>query len=93
LCNGRETTVLDLGSVQRDRVFGEFEALLDEGGEFANATALLAEDFLGMGGADDDVGNGRGDADFNTRVALFSQFALEEFVQFSVEDTICGERR
>ena len=53
LCDGRETTVLHLGGVQRDGVFGELEALLDQGGELADAAALLAEDFLGVGGADD----------------------------------------
>ena len=53
MCDGGEATVLDLGSVERDGVFGEFEALLDEGCEFANPSALLAEDFLGMCCADD----------------------------------------
>jgi hypothetical protein len=53
LSDSGETTVLDLGSVERDRVLGELEALLNEGGELANATTLLAEDFLGVGGTDD----------------------------------------
>jgi len=91
LCNGGETSVLDLGGVQRHAVLGELETLLNEGGELANATALLSEDFLGVCGADDDVGDGRGDADFDARVALFGEFALEEFVKFGVEDTVGDE--
>jgi hypothetical protein len=53
LCHGGETTVLDFGCVERNGVFWEFEALLDEGSEFANASPLFAEDFLGMCCADD----------------------------------------
>jgi hypothetical protein len=48
-----ETAVLDLGCVERDGVFGKFKALLDERCEFANSSALLAEDFLGVCCADD----------------------------------------
>jgi hypothetical protein len=92
LSDGRETAVLHLGSVQRDGVLGEFEALLDQRGKFANATALLAEDFLCMGGADDDIGDGGGDADFDARVAFLGEFALEEFIEFGVENTVCGFR-
>ena len=53
MCDGGETTVLDLGCVERDGVFWEFEALLDEGSEFANSSPLFAEDFLGVCCADD----------------------------------------
>lgn len=91
LGDGGETTVLDLGGVQRDGVFGELEALLDERGELANATALLAENLLGVGGSDDDVGNGGGNADLDTGVALLSEFALEELVELGVEDTVGDE--
>ena len=85
-----ETTVLDLGGVQRDAVLGELEALLDQGSELANAAALLSQNLLGVCGADDDIGDGGGDADFDTGVALLSQFALEEFVQLGVENTVYG---
>jgi len=91
LSDSRETTILNLGGVEGDGVFGEFEALLDERCEFANASSLLAKDFLGVGCANDDVGDSGSDADFDTRVSLFSQLTLEEFVQLSVEDTICDE--
>lgn len=53
LSDGGQTTVLDLGGIEGDRVLGELEALLDEGGELANAAALLAQNLLGVGGADD----------------------------------------
>lgn len=89
--DGGETTVLDLGGVEGDAVLWELESLLDEGGEFANAASLLSEDFLGVSGADDDVGDGWCDTDFDTRVSLLSQLALEELVQFGVENTIGDE--
>lgn len=53
LSDGGETTVLDLGGVERDTVLGELESLLDEGGEFADSSSLLAKDFLGVCGSDD----------------------------------------
>lgn len=53
LGNGTQTTVLDLGSIQGDGVFGELEALLDERGELTNAASLLSENLLGVGGTDD----------------------------------------
>lgn len=91
LSDGGQATVLDLGGVQRDRVLGELEALLDQGGELADAAALLTEDFLGLGCADDDVGDGRGDADLDAGVTLFSELALEELVELGVEDTVGDE--
>jgi hypothetical protein len=91
LGDGRETTVLDLGGIEGDGVFGELEALLDEGGEFADSSSLLTENLLCVGGPDDDVGDGGSDADFDSRVSLLGQFTLEELVQLSVEDTIGNE--
>lgn len=38
-----------------------------------------------------DVGDGRGNTDFDTRVTLLSQLALEELVQLGVEDTVGDE--
>lgn len=91
LGDGGETAVLDLGGVEGDGVLGELEALLDEGGELADAASLLAEDLLGVGGADDDVGYRGGDADLDAGVALLGQLALEELVELSVEDAIGDE--
>ena len=53
--DGRETTVLDLGGVEGDRVLWELEAFLDEGGELSDATPLLAENFLGVCCANDSI--------------------------------------
>jgi hypothetical protein len=91
LSDGGETSVLHLGGVQGNAVLGELEALLDERGQLADAASLLSENFLGVGCADDDVGDGRGDADFDSGVSFLSQFALEELVQFGVENTIGDE--
>lgn len=91
LGDGGQTTVLDLGGVEGDAVLGELEALLDEGGELTDAATLLSENLLGVGGADDDVGDGGSDADFDARVSLLSQLALEELVQLGVEDTVSDE--
>ena len=89
LSDGGQTTVLDLSGIEGDGVLGELEALLDEGSELADATALLAQDFLCVCGPDDDVGNGGSNADLDAGVALLSEFALEEFVEFGVEHTVC----
>jgi hypothetical protein len=91
LGDGGQTTVLDLGGVEGDGVLGELEALLDERGELTDAAALLAEDLLGVGGADDDVGDGGGDADLDAGVTLLSELALEELVELGVEDTVSDE--
>lgn len=91
LSDGGQTAVLDLGGVEGHRVLGELEALLDEGGELANAAALLAENLLGVGSADDDVGDGGSDAHFDAGVALLGKLALEELVQLGVEDTVSDE--
>ena len=72
MCDGGETTVLDLSGVERYGVLRELEALLDEGGEFADSASLLAENFLCVGCADDDVGNGRSNSDFDARVSFLS---------------------
>ena len=89
MSDGGETTVLDLGGVEGDGVFGELEALLDEGGEFPDAATLLSKNLLCVGGANDDVGDGGRHADLDTRVALLGQLALKELVEFGVEDTVC----
>ena len=91
LGDGRETAVLDLGGIERDRVLGELEPLLDEAGELADAATLLAQNLLGVCGADDDVGNGRGDADLDAGVALLGQLTLDELVQLGIEDTVGDE--
>lgn len=41
-----------------------------------------------MGCANDDVGDGGCDADFDAGVSLLGQFTLEELVQLGEEDTV-----
>ena len=89
LSDGGQTAVLDLGGVQGDRVLRELEALLDERSELADAATLLSKNLLCVGGTDDDVGDGRRNADLDTRVTLLSKLALEELVQLGVENTVC----
>ena len=91
LGNSAETAEGDLLGVELDGVLGELETLLDQGGQLADATALDTENLLGLGGTDDDLGAGGGDADLDTRVTLSSELALEELVQLGVENTIGDE--
>ena len=55
LSDGGKTTVLHLSSVEGDRVLWELETLLDERGELTNASTLLSENLLRVGGSDDDI--------------------------------------
>lgn len=91
LGNGRKTTVLDLLGVELERVLGELETLLNESLELTDAAALVAEDLLGVGGTDDDLGAGVGDADLAARVALLSELAHEELAELGLEDTVGNE--
>ena len=55
LSDSRETTVLDLLGVKLKGVVGELETFLHERSELANAATLLAQNLLGVGGADDNL--------------------------------------
>ncbi len=46
---------------------------------------------MGLGGTDNDFGAGGGDADLEARVAVFSEFTGEEFIEFSEKDTVSDE--
>ena len=56
-----------------------------------DSASLLSENLLSVCSADDDVGDGGGDADFDAGVALLGQLTLEELVELGVEDTVCYE--
>jgi len=86
-----ETAGLDLGGVEGDAVGGELVTVGDQAGKLADPATLLTKNLLGVGGADDDVGDGRGHTDLNTGVSLLSKLALEELVQLGVEDTVSNE--
>jgi hypothetical protein len=70
LSDGAQTTSGHLFGVQLDGVVIEVESLLNDRGELANATSLLAQHLLGLGGQDDDLGTGRCHADLDARVAI-----------------------
>ena len=55
LCDGRETTVLDLLGVQLQGVLGEFEALLHKGSKLTDAAPLLTQDLLGVSSTNDNL--------------------------------------
>ena len=56
-----------------------------------DSATLLTEDLLGVCSADDDVRDGGGDADLDTRVTLLSELTLEELVELGVENTVGDE--
>jgi len=91
LCDGGETAVLHLLGVEFEGVFGELETLVDERGELADATTLLAENLLCVSGTDDDLSASVSYADLTTRVTLLRKLAGEELVEFCAEDTIGNE--
>jgi hypothetical protein len=69
----------------------ERDRLKDTRTYLTDAATLLTENLLGVGCTDDDVGDGRSDTDFDAGVTLLSEFALEEFVELGVEDTVGDE--
>jgi len=91
LSNGAQTSLLELLGIEFDCTVTEFESLLDEGGELPDTTSLVSKDFLCVGSADDDFGSGRSYTDFAARVALFSEFAGKEFIEFGEEDSVGNE--
>ena len=91
LGHGGQTTVLDAVDVDLDAALSVLEALLDDGGQLADAAALLTQDLLGLGGLDDDLGAGGGDAVLDAGETILSELALQELVQLGVEDTIADE--
>ena len=70
---------------------GEWELVKGSRTYLADAATLLTENLLSVGGANDDVGNGRSNTDFDTGVTLLSEFALEELVELGVEHTVGDE--
>jgi hypothetical protein len=82
---------LNLLSIKLDRPLTELESFLHKSSEFPDSTTLVSEDFLSMSSADDDFGSCGRDTDFAARVTLLSEFAGEEFVEFSKEDSVGDE--
>jgi hypothetical protein len=74
----KQNNATNLFGIELNAALGEPESFLDKRCQFADPSALLAKDLLGVCGADDDLGAGVGDADLAARVSLARQLALEE---------------
>jgi hypothetical protein len=55
LGNSGKAAILDFFGVHLKRVFGEVEALLNESGELTNPAALLTQNFLSVGSANNNL--------------------------------------
>ena len=66
---------MDLLGVKLQRVLGELESLLDQRLEFTDSSSLVTEDFLGVGGSDNDLGSGVGNSDLTSRVSLLGELS------------------
>jgi hypothetical protein len=91
LSNGGQTTLLDLLGIKLNGSLTELESLLHKSSEFADSSSLVPEDLLSMRSADDDFCSRGRDTDFAARVALFSEFAGEEFIELGEEDSVGDE--
>jgi len=91
LGNGGQTTLLNLLGIKLNCSLTELESLLHKRSEFTDSSSLVTEDFLSMRSADDDFCSCGRDTDFAARVALFSEFAGEEFIEFGEEDSVGDE--
>ena len=76
--------MLNLLSVELERVFGELEAFLDESGKLTNAATLLTKNLLGVGSADNDL--------FRSRQAGISRSSREPYLCASVSHTDIAAR-
>mmetsp|Transcript_34612 Transcript_34612/g.83928 ORF Transcript_34612/g.83928 Transcript_34612/m.83928 type:complete len:223 (-) Transcript_34612:36-704(-) len=86
-----ETTVLDTLGVQFNSAIGKSESLLNDTGQFTDATSILSQHVLGAGGTDDNFGTMGSGTNFDTSVTIFGQFAGQQFIQFRVEDSVSDE--
>lgn len=91
LGDGAETAVVHLLRVELDAALREVEALLNHRSQFPDPPTLLAEDVLGAGGADYDLGAHGGDTDLDTGVAVLRELAGEHLVKLGEEHTIRHE--
>ena len=91
MSDSAKTTSGDLFGVKIHRVLGEVETLLNDGGQFADATAFFAQNVLGAGCHDDDFGLGGSDTDLDARVTIFGQFTSQKLVQFGFENAVSDE--
>jgi len=87
LSSRRQTPELDLLGIELQRVFGEFEPLLNQRLELSDPSSLVAQNVLGVGSPDDNFGTGVGDSDFTSRVTFLGELSGEELsLPFPLED-------
>jgi hypothetical protein len=91
LSNGGETTVVDFFSVQLDSVLGEVESLLNNRGQFSDATSLFTQNGLSASGTDDDFGTDGSDTDLDARVTVLGELTGQELVELGKEDTVSNK--
>lgn len=60
---------------------------MTEGNHYQLGNLRMAEQWIGR----TDIGHGGSDANFHPRVSLLRQLALEELIQFGIENTIGHE--
>jgi len=78
LSDSRQASVLDFFGVELDRVFGEFETLLDERRQLADTPTLLAKNVLRVRRPDDDLSTRRGDANLDAAIAFLAELSGEK---------------
>lgn len=91
LSDSAKTAGGDLLGVQLHRLFRNVEPLPHYGGQLSDPPALLTKNTLGSSCHDDDVRLRGGDTDLHARVAIFSQLPREEFIEFSLENSVSNE--
>ena len=70
----------------------ETETLLDQRRQLPDSTTLLTEHLPSPGGPDDDLSSNGRHSHFYSGIAVFSQGASQEFVEFGIENTWGTER-
>lgn len=93
LREGRESTEGDALGVQLDGTVAETETLLNDGGQLANAAALLSQNILGTSGADDHLSALGSLADLYSGISVVGELSGQKVVQLGVEQTVLNELR
>merc|ERR1712121_103693 len=91
LSDGAKTSSRNLLGVELDGAIGVVEPLLDDGGEFADSLAFVAQHVLSPRRQDNDLGARWCHAHLDSAVSVFGQFSREELIQLGLEDSILDE--
>merc|ERR1719330_1750537 len=91
LRHGTTRTILHALCEELHTVFGEIEALLDNGSQLTDPAALLPKHLPRPSRLDDNLCPDGSDTDLDSRVAILGEGAHQKLVQLRIEDTICHE--